>query len=71
MNNIDSLVAEEHSKAAYYSNGKADLCGDLLEQFADMPDPIRDTLYVIQRTERTRAITEFETTLKLLSKGDK
>lgn len=68
MNNIlDTLKADEHSRNAQYSNGKADLCGDLLEQFKDMPDEIRSTLYAIQHTERSRAIEELKASLAILN----
>lgn len=67
---INTLQAEEHTKNAYYSNGKADLCSDLLEQFPNMPDEIRENLYELRSVERTQAIKQFENSIKLL-KGEK
>lgn len=65
---LETLKADEHSRNASYSNGKADLCGDLLEQFPNLSDEIRNTLYAIQHTERSRAIEELKSSLAILNK---
>ena len=62
---LAGLKADEHDRNASYSNGKADLCGYLIEQFRDMPNEIRQTLFAIQKTERQRAISELQTSLKV------
>lgn len=70
MNVIDSIKVDEYSKNASYSNGKADLCGDMLEQFPDMDRGIRDTLFAIQSIERSRAIAELNKTIELFNKKE-
>lgn len=62
---LAGLKADEHYRNASYATGKADLCGDLLEQLPSLDPVIRDMLYAIQRTERQRAISELQTSLKV------
>lgn len=63
----DTLQYEEHSRNASYSNGKADLCGDLLQQFPDVSDEIRNTLYAIQHHERDQAISELKKAIAVIN----
>lgn len=62
---LNGLKADEHHRNASYSSGKADLCGELLEMYKDLPDEIREKLWKIQRTERQTAISELQLSLKV------
>lgn len=71
MSNIQNqLKADEHNRNASYSNGKADLCGDLLQEFKDLSDEMRNRLYAIQHIERTTSIKELETCIELINKKE-